>query len=209
MTDIDGQLRIAIQRLLSHGSIDGADTTPTPADWTVEKEELFLKCSAHARDCRKRKSQTLADKLRALLRGIRATDPRQAEYIKWVLELPGKHLPTEEDRSSFNSMFNRLLRDECVDPALRQSMRESVEKFGSLSAAFFPLIGQQVQTQHGRGRLLAVSASQCEIEQGGAGQIYRVLPSEIYLDGSTSTKRSESPLTLKLKEKCHGFSSKR
>ena len=151
MKEIDVQLQLAIQRLLSDGSIDKSERTPLPADWTTEKEELFLKCSAHARACRMRKSQILAETLSVLLQRIKAADPREKGYIKWVLELPGKHLPTEEDRAAFNSMFNRLLADERQDPELRQNMRESVEKFGWLYAALFPLIGQHVRTPHGTG----------------------------------------------------------
>lgn len=209
MKEIDAQLRLAIQRLLLDGSIDGLDKTPPPVDWTTEKEELFLKCSTHARDCRKRKSQTLADELSALLQGIKATDPRQTEYIRWVLELPGKHLPTEEELASFNSIFSRLFGDKRVDQELHQAMRESVEKFHRLYAALFPLIGQRVRTAQGTGTLLSISASQCEIRQNGNGRIHGVPLSEIHLDGSTSGKRSESTLMLKLKEKCHGSSSKR
>jgi hypothetical protein len=180
--EIDAQLQLAIQRLLLDGSIDGPDRTPPPVGWTTEKEELFLKCAAHARDCRKRKSQTLGDKLRALLQGIKATDPGQAEYIKWVLELPGKHLPTEEDRASFNSLFNRLFGDKRVDQGLRQAMRESAEKFEGLYAALFPLIGKEVRTPHGTGRLLTVFARQCEIRLDGTDRIYCVPPSEVYPD---------------------------
>jgi hypothetical protein len=178
---IDAPLRLAIQRLLTHGSTDEPDRTPPPADWTTEKEELFLKCSAHAQDCRKRKSQTLAPTLGFLLKKSKAASPKHAAYIKWVLELPGKHLPTEEDRAVFNSMFNRLLADERRGPELRQSMREAVEKFEWMYAALFPLIGQHVRTPHVTGRLLAVFAEQCDIRQDGSEQTHRVPTSEVSL----------------------------
>jgi hypothetical protein len=204
--EIDAQLQLAIQHLLSHGSIDGPDRTPPPVDWTVEKEELFLKCSAHARDCRKRKSQTLDHKLRAFLQGIKPADPRNAEYIKWVLELPGKHLSTEEDRASFSTVFDRLFGDKRVDQALRQSMRESVEKCEWMYAALFSLIGQHVRTPHGTGRLLAVFAEQCEIRQDGSDRTYRVPPYEVHLDGCTSAKVRITADAEIEGEKCHGLS---
>lgn len=65
-----------------------------PNGWTPEKEELFLKCSKHAQECRERAGRRH--------RGFTDSDP----------------LETEEDRSVFNAMFNRLFEDERVDAAL-------------------------------------------------------------------------------------------
>jgi hypothetical protein len=127
-----------------------------------------------------------------LLQGIKATDPGNAEHIKWVLELPGKRLPTEEDRTAFNSMFNQLLGDERIDRALRQNMRESVEKFEWLSAALYPLIGKQVRTPHGAGRVLAVFAGQCEIRLDGTDRNCRVPLPEVRPDETEFATRFES-----------------
>jgi len=187
---LDLTLRLAIRRLLLRGHVDGPDSTPLPADWTTEKEELFLRISTHARDCRKRATRTRLREMVQLLQGIKATDPRNAEHIKWVLELPGQHLPTEEDPAAFDSMFNRLLADERRDPGLRQSMRESVEKFEGLYAALFPLIGHRVWTPMGTGTLLTVFRGQCEIKQDGSGRNCRVTPSEVYPDEAEFATRS-------------------
>jgi hypothetical protein len=91
---LDLTLRLAIRRLLLRGHVDGPDRTPLPTDWTTEKEELFLRISTHARDCRKRATRTRLREMVQLIQGIKGTDPRNAEHIKWVLELPGRHLPT-------------------------------------------------------------------------------------------------------------------
>jgi hypothetical protein len=181
--ELDALVERKLQRLLLYGEdIDGPDRTPPPLDWTGEKEESFLECSAHARDCRRRKALTIERNLRARLQGIDGTDPRSASSIRWVLSLAGERLPTEEDRASFNSLFNRLLGDERMDPTLRKRMWESVKKFEWLYAALYPLIGQQVQTPQGRGTLLTVFASQCEIRPDGSSQTYRVPPSAVCWD---------------------------
>jgi hypothetical protein len=69
-----------------------------------------------------------------------------------------------------------------MDPALRKRMWESVKKFEWLYVALYPLIGQQVQTPQGRGTLLTVFASQCEIRPDGTSQAYRVPPSAVCRD---------------------------
>jgi hypothetical protein len=175
--EVDFHLRLKIRQLLSDGSIDRPETSP-PVDWTNEKEQLFQKCAAHSRDCRRRLTHTI---LRTLLVLLKGRDPtKDAKFIEWVLELPGKHLPTEEDRASFNSMFSRLLGDENPDPTLRLWMRESVDNFGWLYAALFPLIGHQVRTPQGTGTLVRVFASECEIQQDGAGLVIRVSPLKVF-----------------------------
>lgn len=125
-----------------------------PNGWTPEKEELFLKCSKHARECRERAE-----------RAGRRVGP----------------LETEEDRSVFNAMFNQLFEDERVDAALRQHMKEIVERLEWLYAALYPLIGQRVSTPRGTGTLLSVFARQCEVQLDGAAKTFRVSPSEVFL----------------------------
>jgi len=130
-----------------------------PVGWTPEKEELFVKCWKHARDCRERAGQR----------------------VRHVSFATSKPVQTEEDRTVFNAMFDRLFADERVDATLRQHMKENILRFEWLFAALFSLIGRRVWTPGGMGTLLSVCATKCEIQREGVAETFRVSPCQVSL----------------------------
>jgi hypothetical protein len=68
-----------------------------------------------------------------------------------------------------------------ADLSLRESMEDSLKRFGQPHAHLFPLIGKKVWTPRGKGKLLSVFVTGCEVCPEGAQESFRVRPEEVRL----------------------------
>jgi hypothetical protein len=66
-----------------------------------------------------------------------------------------------------------------ADPATQERMKASQRQFGKIHARLFPLIGRQIWTPLGTGKLLSVFHDRCEVLLDSAEQTVRVRPSDV------------------------------
>jgi hypothetical protein len=102
---------------------------------------------------------------KALLEQLREEKPALVAYLK------ARATQTPVSEQEGNQGDSRLL----------ERMESSARQFGQPYAQLFPLIGKEVWTRRGKGRLLTVFATGCEVCPEGAKHSFRVRPEDVRL----------------------------